>query len=331
MTGEPDTDGSETPIAPRAAGRYLAALVAGILAVPGLYLTTLAVLGLNDILPPPQFSNSICIDEKLAAMRRSPPRDVDLLVIGSSVAWRHFNSPVAIEAYPDIQPYNAGFCGAKIDQTETIVTWLTQRLASVQDIIMVVSPIDFEQCSNPAAGGLFPSDFNVEDVDDYVFEDAWPALYYLRNFDPWTLWLNRRDIDRRRSNMTDYGALVINEFGDGPIEPEDRRLLYEAPNFDDTCFDGLRRMALDLRAQDIGFSVVMTPLHPEWLRLYDEGGRMSGFLDQEIRTALSETDARVLETGPDFGEAAFFDGIHIRWSYTDTFTRSLIEQVRPSS
>lgn len=320
---------SETGISTRSLVRYLIALVTGALIVPTVFLAVLALLGQEGALPPPQFSNSICIDEKLAAMRRSPPQNPDLLAVGSSVAWRHFNSEVAIGEYPGLLPYNAGFCGANIAQTELVVAWMTERLPSVEEVILIASPVDFEFCDDQPADGLFPSTFDVTEADRFVFEDTWSLFYYLQYFDPWTLFKNSRDIAARRSDMTSYATLMINEYGDGPIEPaQDRRLLYGAPVFDTTCFEGLRQTALYLSQRQIDFSVAVTPLHPEWLRIYDKGGEVTETLRAGIREALIGTEGRFVEPDTNFGESAFFDAIHIRWSYTDEFTRSLLAAVK---
>ncbi|WP_435169051.1 hypothetical protein [Falsirhodobacter sp. 1013] len=315
----------------RSMGRYLLALVAGALMVPGLFLLMLALLDPDETRPPPQFSNSLCVDEKLAAMRRSPPQDPDLLVIGSSVAWRHFNSPEAIELRPGLHPYNAGFCGANIKQTEAVANWMLTRLPSLKEVILIASPVDFEHCEDQSTNTLFPAGFDVTEADTFVFADGSPLLYYLRYFDPMTLWRNGRGLEARRTDIRSYASLVTDEFGDGPIEPPgSRRLLYGAPTFDAACFAGLHRIGMELRKRGIGFHVAVTPLHPEWLRLYDQGGQVTATLDTAIREALAGTGGRFIKAGTGIEEAAFFDGIHLRWSYTDEYTRFLLAEVRPS-
>ena len=326
---EPPQSGASHP-GWRSMGRYLLALVAGAVTVPALFLLMLALLDPDETRPPPQFSNSLCVDEKLAAMRRSPPQNPDLLVVGSSVAWRHFNSPEAIALQPGLQPYNAGFCGANIKQTEAVVGWMMGRLSSVKEVILIASPVDFEHCNDQTANSLFPAGFDITEADTFVFADGSPLLYYLRYFDPMTLWRNGRGLEARRTDITSYGSLVTDKFGDGPIEPPgSRRLLYGAPQFDAACFAGLHRIGMDLRARGISFHVAVTPLHPEWLRLYDQGGQVTATLDTAIREALAGTEGHFIKTRTGIEEAAFFDGIHLRWSYTDEFTRSLLAEVRP--
>ena len=105
---------------------YLGWMLLGLATPMALFVAILMLLYSRGALPPPQFSNSICVDQKLRWMRNRQPRDVDLLVLGSSVAWRHFNGVAAVAAYPKLHPLNAGFCGTKLNQTEQVADWLTK-------------------------------------------------------------------------------------------------------------------------------------------------------------------------------------------------------------
>ncbi len=52
--------------------RYLLALGAGLFGALGAFCLFLAGLNATDNLPPPAFSNSLCVDEKLNFLRRHP-------------------------------------------------------------------------------------------------------------------------------------------------------------------------------------------------------------------------------------------------------------------
>ena len=73
-------------------GLYLATL--GGMAIVFLTAFWLALAALNGmgLLPPPQFSNNLCIDEKLAYLRAHPIEPPTILTVGSSVAWRSIDS-----------------------------------------------------------------------------------------------------------------------------------------------------------------------------------------------------------------------------------------------
>ncbi|RDE06298.1 hypothetical protein [Sphingomonas aracearum] len=308
----------------RAIKRYLLAMVAGALITAAVALNWLAFLQSRGSLPPPQLANSLCMDEKLKAMRLQPPASPTLLVVGSSVAWRHFNSAAAIAFDPLVRPYNAGFCGAKIDQTARVTSWLTERLGTVRHVALIASPFDFEDCSSPVE----PSRFDIADADRLVFGDRPMPFFYARYFDPWTLLHNARGL---RAERTDPGApdpLVQTPLGDGPSEPlHSRGLFYgKVGSLDPACFVALRRTALEQHAAGRRFDVAITPLHQEWVKGASQSLALAR-LDAGIRAALAGTDARFhpLILRPDAD--AFYDAIHIRWSSTPAFTRALLEQI----
>jgi hypothetical protein len=304
--------------------RYVLATVIGALATLGLMVGAMAALDAKGALPPPQFSNSLCMDEKLNAMREDPPSDVDLLVVGSSVAWRHFNSPAAIAQRPSLKPYNAGFCGARIDQTEQVVTWLTTRLPDARHVLLIASPIDFEGCSESGA-----SEFNVKDADSFVFGGAWPPYYYARYFDPVTLARNAPKVRWLRRDQTAFNSLVQNRFGDGPIDPpRSRGLFYKLPSTPDaSCFASLTRIARRLRQDGKTLDVVMTPLHPDWVGHDPARAHTIAALEARARAALEGVGGHVLAVPHHPDRSAFFDAIHLRSTHTGDLTRKLISEV----
>lgn len=318
-----NASGPETEADAAAMRRYLLGMVAGAVIVLGLMAAGLLLLRANGALPPPQFSNNLCMDEKLGLMRADPPRDPNLLVVGSSVAWRHFNSPLAVALRPGIRPYNAGFCGAKIAQTERVTAWLTRRLPSVERVMLIASPIDFDQCS-----GDEPARFDVEAADKFVFGGAWPVRYYLEYFDPWTLAKNARRVSRERNDIASFNSLVQDRYGDGPIEPPQSRGLFysEVKTADPKCFAALRRTALALKAANTPFDVFVTPLNPDWVRIYASSRQTPAGLSRRIRAALAGTGARTHEAGVQPDQNAFFDAIHLRWSRTGPFTKAMLDQ-----
>ena len=270
-------------------------------------------------LAPPQFSNSLCLDEKLGFMRAHPPEDANLLVVGSSVAWRHFNSPEAVRLDPLLRPYNAGLCGTNVAQTQRVTAWLMSRVPSVRKVVLIASPVDFSNCSADA-----PSTFDLKAVDSFVFQGASTATFYLRYFDLRTLLVNSIDLPDKRTDLTSFDSLVINAYGDGPLEPrQPRKLLYGAASFDPHCFTALRRTAQEVGRRGVPMTVALTPLHPQWRERFDPSGSAQRRLERAARTALADTGARFLPASA-LPADAFFDAIHLRWSRTPGFTRSLL-------
>ncbi len=307
---------------PKTMVRYLAAVVLGALLTLAALAGIVAVLSSRGTLPPPQLSNSLCLDEKLAFMRDHPPRDPNLLVVGSSVAWRHFNSPEALRADPRVRPYNAGLCGIDVAQSASVTRWLLERLPSVDQIVLIASPVDFESCASAA-----DSRFDVEVADRYIFRGARPLDLYLEYFDPVTLLKNAVGLRHKRTDLTSFESLVINEWGDGPLEPTKARdLLYGRPLFDRSCFGALRTMAVELNRAQIPFRLALTPLNPAWTARYDRQGRIAARWRELAAAALAGTSGTLVVPACEYPEDAFFDAIHLRWSSTPHFTRSVLEQ-----
>ena len=303
---------------------YLLAMAAGALLTFGAMVAALLMLQGKDALPPPQFANSVCIDEKLRSMRAGMPADPNLLVVGSSVAWRHFNSPAAVAAAPDLRPLNAGFCGANMVQTRKVSAWLTARLPTVRHVLLIASPLDFERCTANA-----PSQFDIFDADDYVFRNASPARFYLRYFDPVTLVRNATTIRAARAGTNGFDPVVQNSYGDGPNQPaRSRGLFYEGVNLDPACFAALRQTAGILQRKGVSLDVTVTPLAPEWVERYQGAAGAAAFA-RTIEQSLAGTGARFRPVDYRPGPDAFYDAIHIRWSATAGYTRSLLRETRP--
>jgi len=301
--------------------RYMLAMIAGALLTFSALAATLILLKANDALPPPQFSNSVCIDEKLHSMRMGMPADPNLLVVGSSVAWRHFNSPAAIAAAPSLRPFNAGLCGAKMTQVHRVSDWLTERLPTVKHVLLIASPLDFEDCTKSD-----PSQFDVRDADAYIFGKASPARFYARYFDPVTLARNASVIRTSRSSMFAPEPLFQNSYGDAPNQPDrSRGLLYGAVKLDSACFAALRQTARTLERKGVSFDVTITPLHPAWVSRFGGGAFATAFPDN-IRASLAGTGAHYDATRHHPDPAAFYDAIHIRWSATAAYTRSVLAE-----
>jgi len=304
--------------------RYLLAMLAGASLTFCALAAILVLLKAYDALPPPQFSNSVCIDEKLHSMRTGIPADPNLLIIGSSVAWRHFNSPAAIAAEPSLRPFNAGLCGAKMTQVRRVATWLTTRLPTVRRVLLIASPLDFTDCTKSD-----PSQFDVLDADAYIFGKASPARFYARYFDPVTLAQNAGMIRAARSSMVAPDPLFQNSFGDAPNQPDrSRGLFYGAAKLDPTCFAALRQTARALERKGVGFDVAITPLHPAWVSRFG-GGAFATEFPNNIRASLAGTGARYDATRYQPDPGAFYDAIHIRWSATAAYTRSLLVEAGP--
>lgn len=302
--------------------RFLLALAGG--ALLGMLSFAALLLGLQKTgnLPPPPVANVICVDEKLVFLRERMPAAPNLLVVGSSVAWRHFDGEVAAKKY---RPLNGAFCYLEANQTTVAAEWLVSRLPTVNHVVMIAGPQDFEACA-----GVAPA-FDIEDADRFVFERATKWHYYVRYFDPVSLARNASRIAEQRAPsdpLEGAGALVFTRYGDGPIETEKSLELLYGPisNLDDACFASLRKFALSMRRAGKDLLFVSAPLHPGWKTTYDPSGRLRAEFDSKLRAALAETGARHWDGDGQAGieAGAFFDGIHLRWSAVRRFTEQIM-------
>lgn len=321
----PDSAGAAAlPGAPMA---YLAALVGGMAGAFATFYLALFALLVNGNLPPPAFTNSLCIDEKLNFMREHPVTSPELLVIGSSVAWRHFDGAAVASAAQGVKPLNAGFCGIHINQSVYVANWLLDRNPTVRHVVMIASPQDFAECrKKPTAV------FDLEDVNGYVYGGAsrWP--YYIRYFSPGSLFSNARRIKDRRAGVPGADPLVFDAFGGGPLDTTWSRptLYYGAPEpTDPVCFQAMRTLADRLHREGRSFMVVSTPLHPEWKAKEDPGGKFLDAMNASILDALTTSKAQYWNADTDWKtqRASFTDAIHLRWSAAQAFSAALAQRL----
>ena len=310
--------------------RYLLSLFSGLFGALVVFCLTLLVLDRTGNLPPPAFSNISCADEKLSFMRSNPIQSPNLLIIGSSVAWRHVDGNVLMQAMPDVRPMNGAFCGLFANQSTYVGHWLLDREPSIRSVVMIADPQDFAGCWRvPTAV------FNREHVDPYVYENASPWGHYLRYFSPKSLLRNALTIKAQRAGEIEWDPLVFNRFGDGPlVTANTRELLYGRPEpLDRSCFQALRDMGTRLQQEERQLMVVSTPLHPKWKEKYDPDGTFLADFDQRILDALSTSGGSYWNADKDWStpEASFVDAVHMRWSAAQEFTAALAEQMRSAA
>lgn len=311
----------------RVGARYLLSVLAGLFGALALFCLTLFSLERTGNLPPPAFTNNLCVDEKLAFLRNHPIRSPNLLVIGSSVAWRHVDSNALIQAMPELRPMNGAFCGLFANQSTYVGHWLLDREPGIRSVVMIADPQDFAGCWRvPTAV------FNREHVDPYVYEDRSPWSYYMRYFAPKSLVRNALTVKAQRAGQIEWDPLIFNRFGDGPLQTSNtRHLMYGHPEpLDRNCFDALRAMSARLQQEGRNMMVVSTPLHPEWKEKYDPDGTFMANFDRRIADALNATGGTYWNADKDWPTpvSSFVDAVHLRWSAAQEFSVALAEQMR---
>lgn len=308
------------------AARYLLAILAGLIGALTLFCLTLFGLERTGNLPPPAFSNSLCVDEKLNFLRDNPILSPNLLVIGSSVAWRHVDGNALIQAMPQVRPMNGAFCGLFANQSTYVGHWLLDREPSIRNVVMITNPQDFTGCwKAPTAV------FDREDVTPFVFGGAPRWGYYMRYFAPQSLVRNALSVKAQRAGEIEWDPLVFNRFGDGPLQTSNtRELLYGRPDaLDHNCFDALRDMSSRLQREGRTLMVVSTPLHPQWKETYDPDGTFLADFDARVTAALEPSGSTYWNADKDWLTPldSFVDAVHLRWSAVPEFTMALAEQI----
>lgn len=302
---------------------YLLALLAGALLIIPVFAGIVAVLDYRQSMAPPLLSNNPCVDRKLAFMRDHRPSNVNLLVAGSSTAMRHFNSPEAIRIDPSLRPYNAGLCAINLWKSEQVTNWLTHRLPGVRRVLLFASSLDYGDC-RPSA----PPSLNVAEADRFVFGDTWRLGFYLKSFNATILARNSMNERRRRTDRTWFDAVVLNRFGDAPLQPpRDRPEWYVEAKLDERCLTTLHRTARELDSRGIQLAVVESPMDPRWREEFDRSGEHTALMRRRIRDALTGTHAVLIEDHNHFSPGEFYDAVHLRASSTPRFTRSVLSQL----
>lgn len=313
-------------IAPGVAKRYLLAMLAGLATCCALFVALLVALNETGNLPPPAFANSLCADEKLSFLRDQKIDSPNLLVIGSSVAWRHVDSEVLVKMLPGTRPLNAGFCGLRANQTRFVAGWMLDRLPSVQRVLLVLAPQDLTRCKATRS-----EVFERVDADRFVFEHTMRWPYYFKYFDPLSLARAATTIKARRMGLADFDDLVFTRYGDGPLDTTlTRELGYdELDPLDPACFEAIGTLAARLKREGKSLSMVMTPLHPDWLAQNQERGVFAAEANARLALLAQEEGASYWNAGSEWAtpKKSFTDAIHLRWSVVHLFTQALAQRL----
>lgn len=312
--------------------RYLLGCVATVVSCYAAIVCSLFLLRATDNLPPPLVTNNLCFDEKLQWISRNMPSSPpDLLVFGSSVAWRHFDSQQAIESGLAKHPYNLAFCGARLSQTAFILNYFLSKelFRSPRRVIVMAAPEDFTGCALPEE-----QVFLQQDADKALFSEHGRLALYLKNIDFVPLVRNATLVKEMRRGTSALDRLEFTKYGDAPLDTiESRGLLYgQISALKSQCFSTLREIARQFAARDIQFTVVLTPIHPRWIAEYDPEHQTLRDLRSRIARVLDGTHGRFLDTSESqlFSESDFTDAVHLRWTAAKRLTAVMVEFAKSS-
>lgn len=304
---------------------YLITLAVSALVALGAYYLFLFGLQKTGNLPPPAFTNVICADEKLEFLRARSPKSPTLLVIGSSVAWRHFDGGLFERIAPGTVPLNGAFCGFTANQNVFVANWLLDRNPTVRDVLMIVAPQDFDDCKTHKT-----EVFSREDADRFVYGQGSRWGLYLRYFSPGALLHNASTVREKRIDKNVTDSLMFDRYGSWPLENTVLQGLpyglgYDGVTAEDpVCFKAVDDLGLRLQREGRRLMIATSPLYPGWKTAYDPQGKLMTKLDAEMRRV----------PGAEFwnGDAAniiqphaFWDALHMRWPAAQAYSKALAE------
>jgi hypothetical protein len=295
---------------------------------------SLLFLRATDHLPPPIVTNNLCFDEKLQWMSRELPSSTpDLLVFGSSVAWRHFDSEKAIKSELTKNPYNLGFCGIRLSQTAFVIRYFLdkQKFQFPLRAVLIASPQDFEGCR-----GSEEQVFSKPAADEAIFSPAHAWELYFKNLDPVSFVRNATVVKAMRQGTMPLDPLILTKSGDGPLDTAANRpdLVYgEGTGLSQDCFYALRQIAKQFSDRSIEFVLLLTPINPRWISEYDPNHGTLKSLRSRIAETLKGSGAHIWDASEStlFLETDFVDAIHLRWSAAGRLTAAMTDFAKKSA
>lgn len=323
-----DPSPADLPAASSAARAYLTALALGTLMALGAFYLGLGALHVTGNLPPPGFSNSLCVDDKLRFMREHPAQRPDLLIVGSSIALRNFDAEALVTEQVASQPLNGGFCGLRAHQVAYVAGWILDRHATTEHVLFPTVPQDFARCNTERTAV-----FDRGDAEGYVSRAASPWSFYLKYFSPLSLTRNARKIKQLRTDRLDLDTLVFDRYAAAPKDTPRNRptLAYGSPErLEDECFDALRSLGRKLQADGRQFTVVLAPIHPAWKAKEDPDGEFMDDFRKRLRSVVSEVNGSFWDADRQWnpGPQAFTDAVHLRWSGAREFSGNVAAGMR---
>lgn len=300
------------------AWRYLALVVTTIgLAAAGFVVLVMA-LDVAGRRPPPAFSNSYCLDAKLAAFRENPPVSPTHLILGSSVPWRNVSAGTIREQHPQARPLNASFCGLMVNQSAFVGRYFLKRFPTVSDVLLVLDPLDMSACRSKKT-----EVFDSADLSDYL-SGGNDLPSYFKYFDFVSLVGNAFN--------TANGASIkypVTRLGDGPLlRGEMQELVYGAPpEIQPACVAALAAFATELDKGGRRLVVATMPVLGDWSERYDPDLRSRRALAAGIKSALAGTSAGFWDgwSALTLPRADYFDALHLHWRAVPAFTRQLMQ------
>jgi hypothetical protein len=307
------------------ANSYLAAFAATLILSFVVFYLVLGALALVGRLPAPPVSGTLCVDKKLAWLKdRRDELQAGVIAVGSSVTMRDLDFSEIPEETRRTSggTINAAPCSLQLGQTRFLTTFLLDHQPTTHTVLTILAGFDFENCTTTPKA-FFDSRIAAEFL--YKYNRIGTFWIYYRNFRPSSFLL---DVQRQGQSWDPFDA-----FGSAPLTtdgPDFQHPFMRPYKPEAACFEELRGMANDLKRRSVQFIVVTFPTMPRWAQEYDPVGEMRAAFTTNVRSAVSGTDAILVDAGTSYSlpTGAFTDPAHLQWRETGRFTRFVWEQAR---
>jgi hypothetical protein len=271
----------------------------------------LALLEFKGRLAPPPLSATACIDEKISFLRNRDLSQVRLMAAGSSATWR--NLDMSVFGLDPTRALNAAPCYLHIDQTAFLVSLLAEMMPNLQNVITIVAPRDFEDCS-PQATQIFDPALGVAFIQNRI--PVW--LPYVVN-------MRAPYILRTAITLPSERALNAQDaYGSSPLK---QAISWRpAPVFDERCFVAFKQYSLSMAQKHIRLWIVTVPTMPEWADSYDPTGAIIEEWTHRLK-ALSQNGTQIVDGREiSFRSDQFADSVHLLSPFQREFSQFIAER-----
>lgn len=304
---------------------YNVVLIVSVLVFLVIWASGLKILERLGRLPAPPITATNCIDEKFKFLHELALGQVNMLTVGSSVAWHSVDlRPFKRHYGPDVHPLNVAPCYLRMNQIAFLTNFYLNHLPKVRTVLGVFAKRDFAECAtNPTEF------FDRHDAARYVFDKAPSWHLYVKNFRPMSFFKDVLKLPEMRTGDNVGEALNMDRYGWTPLHidtPEVR----DDVIMDPPCLRALSTMSKNLARRGVRFILVLLPPMPSWLERYDPDGVRDRRYRQFVATAFDPSQAVLIDAAkalrPD--DKYFTDPAHIHPESVPSFMRFVIDEIK---
>lgn len=304
---------------------YNVVLIVSVLVFLVIWASGIKILERLGRLPAPPITATNCIDEKLKFLHERDLGQVNLLTVGSSVAWHSVDlRPFKHHYGSGVHPLNAAPCYLRMNQIAFLTNFYLDHLPKVRTVLGVFAMRDFAECAtNPTEF------FDRDDAGRYIFDKAPSWHLYVKNFRPKSFFKDVIELPEMRTGENAPEALNMDRYGWTPLHIDIPEVRHDVI-MDPTCLRALSAMSTSLTRRGVRFISVLLPPMPSWLERYDPNGVRDRRYRRSVATALDPSRAVVIDAAealrPD--DEYFTDPAHIHPDSVPGFTRFVINEFK---